>query len=135
VVSIDMLSSGVNVDDGSVVLSEIAADHWVFSTLWTPDDGGHPVSGNRQFGFEPRSAGEFVFFTRGADRTTSVIDSAAQATVFGAAHQLWLSFQRRLAAFVNNDGGLATIESAKSDRYDWPTVQTTYHHPSTPWAP
>ena len=134
-VSIDMFSSGVNVDDGSVVLSEIASDHWIFSTLWTPDDGGHPVSGNRQFGFEPASAGEFVFFTRGADRTTSVLDSTMEATVFGAAHQLWLSFQRRFAAFVNGNGGLATVEPAISNRYDWPTVQATYHHPVVPWNP
>jgi hypothetical protein len=134
VVSIDMFSSGVNVDDGSVVLSEIAADYWVFSTLWTPDDGGHPVSGNRQWSFTPASAGEFVFFTRGADRTTSVVDSLASATVFGAAHQLWLSFQRRFAAFVNSNGGRATIENPISNRYDWPTVQATYHHPSTPWV-
>ncbi|MFD5321478.1 peptidoglycan-binding protein [Streptomyces sp. NPDC127098] len=133
VVSIDMFSSGINVDDGSVVLSDIAPDHWVFSTLWTPDDGGHPVSGNREFGFVPGAAGEFVFHTRGADRTTSVVDSVAEATVFGAAHRLWLSFQRRLAAFVNGNGGQATIENATSARYDWPTVQAGYHHPSTPW--
>lgn len=134
VVSIDMFSSGVNVDDGAVVLSEIASDHWVFSTLWTPDDGGHPVSGNRQWGFVPGLAGEFVFFTRGADRTTSVVDNTASATVFGAAHQLWRSFQRRLAAFVCSNGGQATIEDATAKRYDWPTVQSTYHHPSTPWV-
>ncbi|MEV7244443.1 peptidoglycan-binding domain-containing protein [Streptomyces sp. NPDC093248] len=133
VVSIDMFSSGVNVDDGSVVLSDNGPDHWVFSTLWTPDDGGHPVSGNREFGFTPGLAGEFVFYTRGADRTTSFIDSAAAATVFGAAHQLWLSFQRRLAGFVNGNGGRAIVESPDVNRYDWPTVQSTYHHPSTPW--
>lgn len=134
VLSIDMFSSGINVDDGAVVLSEITADHWVFSTVWTPDDGGHPVSGNRTFGFVPGSAGEFIFFTRGADRTTIVVDALLSATVFGAAHQLWLSFQRRLARFVNGNGGLATIESATSNRYDWPTVQSTYHHPATPWV-
>jgi hypothetical protein len=134
VISIDMFSSGINVDDGAVVAAEVASDHWIFSTLWTPDDGGHPVSGNRQFGFVPASAGEFVFFTRGADRTTSALDSVASATVFGAAHHLWLSFQHRLAAFVNSNGGLATIESATSHRYDWPTVQGTYHHPATNWV-
>jgi hypothetical protein len=135
VVSIDMFSSGVNVDDGSVVLSEIGPDHWVFSTLWTPDDGGHPVSGNRQFGFVPGAAGEFVFYTRGADRTTSALDNLASATVFGAADQLWLSFQRRVAAFANGNGGMAVIEAATSNRYDWPTIQATYHHPATPWTP
>ncbi|MFI6959874.1 hypothetical protein ACIBJI_41230 [Nocardia sp. NPDC050408] len=134
VISIDMFSNGFNVDSGSVVAAEIAADHWTFSTVWTPGDGGHPVSGNRRFGFEPRSAGEFVFSTRGADRTTSQLDHQLAATVFGAAHQLWLSFQRRVAAFVNNNGGRAHIEDPTSDRYDWPTVQATYHHPTVEWA-
>jgi hypothetical protein len=63
-----------------------------------------------------------------------VLDDVASGTVFGAAHQLWLSFQRRLAAFVNGNGGLATIEPPTSKRYDWPTVQATYHHPSTAWV-
>ncbi|MDG4798155.1 peptidoglycan-binding domain-containing protein [Micromonospora sp. WMMD1082] len=134
VLSIDMFSSGVNVDDGAVVAAEVAADHWVFSTLWTPDDGGHPVSGNREFGYTAASAGEFVFYARGADRTTAALDSAMSTTVFGAAHQLWLSFQRRLAAFVNGNGGLATIESPTSDRYDWPTVRSAHHHPTTAWV-
>ena len=91
----------------AVVLSEVSTDHWIFSTIWTPEDGGHPVSGNREFGFAPSSAEEVIFYTRGADRTTSVADSLGEATVFGAAHQLWLSFQRRLAAYVNSNGGLS----------------------------
>jgi hypothetical protein len=134
VISIDMFTGGFNVENGSVVAAEITTDHWIFSTLWTPNDGGHPVSGNRRFGFEPRSAGEFVFYTRGADRTTGGLDDLMAATVFGAAHRLWLSFQSRVAAFVNNNGGIAHIEAAKSDRYDWPTVQLTYHHPAVDWA-
>jgi hypothetical protein len=76
-----------------------------------------------------------VFFTRGADRTTAFIDDTLSATVFSAAHQLWLSFQRRLAGFVERNGGLATIETATSNRYDWPTVQAAYHHPSVLWVP
>jgi hypothetical protein len=134
VVSIDMFSGGLNVEDGSVVDAEIASDHWIFSTLWTPNDGGHPVSGNRRFGFEPGNAGEFVFYTRGADRTTAGLDDLLAGTVFGAAHKLWLSFQRRVAAYVNNNGGLAHAEDPKSDRYDWPTVQITYHNPTVDWA-
>ena len=138
VISIDMFQQvaglAVNVDDGSVVAAEISTDHWIFSTLWTPNDGGHPVSGNRRFGFEPRNAGEFIFYTRGADRTTTTVDNALAATVFGAAHRLWLSFQRRVAAFVNNNGGRAHIEDAISNRYDWGTVQASYHHPTVSWA-
>jgi len=133
VVSIDMFSNGFNIESGSVVLSEVAADHWIFSTLWTPSDLGHPVTGNRQWGFVPVSAGEFIFFTRGADRTTARLDQQFSQTVFGSAHKLWLSFQRRLAAYVNNNGGLAVVEPATSDRYDWFTVQATYHRPTVPW--
>jgi peptidoglycan hydrolase-like protein with peptidoglycan-binding domain len=133
VVSIDMFSSGVNVDDGSVVLADIGMDHWIFSTLWTPDDGSHPVSGNRMFGFVPSSAGEFIFYTRGADRTTSIVDETLSATVFGAAHRLWLSFQRRVAAFVNGNGGMAAAETPLSNRYDWPTVEAVYHRPTIAW--
>jgi len=135
VVSIDMFSSGINVDSGSVVLAEGTPDQWVFSTLWTPNDQAHPVSGNRQFGFVPGSAGEFIFFTRGADRTTGALDDLLAGTVFGAAHQLWLSFQRRLAAFVNGNGGLAVVEPAVSNRYDWPPVRDAYHRPTIDWVP
>ena len=130
VISIDMFASGVNVDDGSVVLSEISPNHWVFSTIWTPDDGSHPVSGNRQFGFVPSSTGEFSFYIRGADRTTSAADSLGEATVFATAHRLWLSFQGRLAAYVNSNGGRATVEPASATRYDWPTVRAQYHQPT-----
>lgn len=135
VISIDMYASGINVDDGSVVLSEVSTDHWIFSTIWTPEDGGHPVSGNREFGFAPSSAEEVIFYTRGADRTTSVADALGEATVFGAAHQLWLSFQRRLAAYVNSNGGRATAEQASATRYDWPTVKAQYHQPTESWNP
>ena len=26
------------------------------------------------------------------------------------------------------------VDAAASNRYDWPTVQATYHDPSTPWV-
>jgi len=86
VLTIDMFSNRVNVNDGSVVLSETASDHWVFSTLRTPNDLDHPVSGNREFGFVPTVAGEFMFYTRSADRVTNWLGDLVAETVYGAAH-------------------------------------------------
>lgn len=141
VISIDMwvglpgpLAPLGNLEDGSVVLAEITHDHWTFSTVWTPDDGNHPVSGNRRFGYEIRHAGEFVFYTRGADRTTTLADSQLSTTVFGAAEHLWRSFQARLAAFVNANGGIAHIEPADSHRYHWGPALQQLHRPIVDWA-
>jgi hypothetical protein len=134
VLSIDLISNHVNVDDGSVVLSAVAPDSWTFSTLWTPNDLNHPVSGNRQFGFVPGVAGESIFYTRGADRVTTWVDDLAADIVFTAGHRVWISFQKKVAAFVNSNGGLATIIPAISNRYDWSTVQASYHHPMETWV-
>jgi hypothetical protein len=137
VLSIDIYSSvqgvSVNVDDGSVLLSESTQDHWIFSTLWTPNDLGHPVSGNREFGFKIASAGEFIFYTRGADRLTSLLDTLAADAAFNGADKLWRSFQRRIADFVNANGGIASIEPRLWDRYDWSTVKTQYFNPTVQW--
>lgn len=134
VISIDVYSNSVNIEDGSVVLAESVPDHWIFSTLWTPGDQHHPVSGNRRFGYYPSVAGEFVFYIRGADRVTTWIDELAAETVFAGADHLWRSFQIRLAAFVNANGGLATIEPPIANRFDWATVQASYWHPTVAWV-
>ena len=135
VVHIDMKAFGgwVNPDDGSVVVAEAAADHWIFSTIWTVMDMAHPVSGNRQFGYTAAEGGGFVFYSRGADRTTGLLDLATMSIVYSSAHNLWLSFQGGVAAFVNSNGGSATIGSATSIRTPWPDVQASSHHPSVGW--
>ena len=136
VVHIDMKAAGgwVNPDDGSVVVAEFAADHWIFSTIWTLLDMAHPVSGNRQFGFDPGDGGGYVFYTRGADRTTGVLDVAAMSLVYSAAHNLWLSFQQAVAAFVNGNGGSASVGTATSIRTPWPAIRAAHHHPTVGWA-
>lgn len=136
VVHIDMKAFGgwVNPDDGSVVVAEHAADHWIFSTIWTVMDMAHPVSGNRQFGYTAAEGAGFVFYTRGADRTTGVLDLAAMSVVYSSAHNLWLSFQSGVAAFVNGNGGSATVGSATSIRTPWPDIRASSHHPSLAWA-
>ncbi|WP_133241170.1 papain-like cysteine protease family protein [Nocardioides gansuensis] len=128
VIHIDMRSGAewANPDDGSVLTSEATGDHWTFSTIWTPLDMGHPVSGNRWFGYVANEDGTFTFGTRGADRTTGAMDYGLSDIVFTAAHSLWLTLLQGLANYVIALGGTATIGQATSARYDWDQVVSTY---------
>lgn len=134
VLSIKIITApGIVVDRGSVLLADIAADHWTMSTMFTPQDFNHPVSGNRQWGFVPGPGGTANFYTRGADRCTTAIDDLAAEIVFGGADLLWRSLQQKFAAFVNANGGRATVIPPVAARYDWPQVQARYSHPTEPW--
>jgi hypothetical protein len=135
VVHIDMKTWGgwANPDDGSVVCAEHVSSYWIFSTIWTPGDFAHPVSGNRQFGYANGGDGGFIFFTQGADRTTGLLDRAMSDTVFGAADALWQSLQNGIAGFVNANGGSAHAGTRQWNRYDWPAVQAAYHRPTVTW--
>ncbi len=135
VIHIDMKTAGgrLNPDDGSVVVSETAPDHWTFSTIWTGLDRGHPVSGNRQFGFLRDAKGGYIFYTRGADRPTGLLDKAMSSILFSAAHNLWLSCQKKIADYVSNHGGSAAVGTAISVRVPWPTIKSTHHHPKVNW--
>lgn len=59
---------------GSVFTSEhsLSPDNlrWRFVTLRIGGDGLHPVSGTREWGMK-RDGADWVFYTRGADRTTT----------------------------------------------------------------
>jgi hypothetical protein len=122
-----------NPDDGSVVCAQRETNFWIFSTLYTDEDKGHPVSGNRQFGFVPDSAGGYVFFTRGADRATGSLDDFPLTPVFTMADLLWKSFQEKLVDYVNKNRGSATTSASISRRKYWPAVQIVAWHPTVPW--
>lgn len=132
VLSIDMIGNGVKADDGSVVLAESATDHWVFTTLWTPGDLYHPVSGNRLFGYVPE-AGGFVYFIRGMDRVSTLVHAAGMAAVFASSDHVWRSWQQRVAEFVNGNRGAAAVEPSVANRYDWEEVKSAYFHPTVGW--
>lgn len=123
-----------NVDDGSVVCGESGPQHFVFSTVWSPRDLGHPVSGNREWGFiQPDNGGGYVFYTRAADRATTWPEAiAGEPVVFRGAHMLWLGFQQRLAQFVTDQRGVAVIQPAISSRFSWEAVRAAYYRPSVP---
>lgn len=138
IIHIDMGGSSENPfknpDDGSVVVSDFSAENWTFSTIQTPHDFQHPVSGNRQFGFDKQNDGSVTFYTRGADRASGILDWALSGgvnVVFAKAHKLWLSFQHKIAGFVNTNGGEAIVQAPTSRRYNWDVVKKHYWHPST----
>jgi hypothetical protein len=131
VVHIDMFAGGVNVEDGSVVVSSNRPDRWIFSTIWTTDDFGHPVSGNRAFGYVLNEDGSWTFYTRGADRATTVGD--LPMIVFPAAHQLWVSLQDGIVAYVKSTGGEAAKEQPHSARYSWRDAAAVYWRPAEEW--
>ncbi|MBC8137335.1 MAG: hypothetical protein H8F28_15755 [Fibrella sp.] len=137
VVHIDMKVNvagyGLNLDDGAVVVSEAAPDHWIFSTIHTLGDGDHPVSGNRQFGFTSAPDGGFLFYTRAADRLTGLVDYLAADAAFGAADRLWKSFQNAIVSLVNGAGGSATALTPTSARHRWPADVSGIYSPTVPW--
>lgn len=138
VLSIQMrMGTYLNPDDGSVVCSKRESNFWIFSTIYTDKDYGHPVSGNRQFGFirDPATAGGYIFFTRGADRATGILDDLPVTPLFTMADLLWKSFQERLVDYINAParGGSATVSTPISKRVFWPAVKHVAWKPTVLW--
>jgi len=114
-------------DDGSVMCTEFASNddggHWIFSVIESIRDGGHPVSGNRRFGWYPRD-GKIIFYTKGVDRVTTWMDRIASAAgqVFENADLTWISMQDKLVAYVNANGGSARKLDRISVRCPWDSI-------------
>lgn len=111
ILSIDMLN------DGSVICVQKNTNSWTFTTIEDNYNYAHPVSGNRQFGFETNSDGTYTFYTRGVDRLTSFIEAAvrdvamftSEIDMLNAANPIWVSFQNLVANHASNIGGSAVI--------------------------
>ena len=115
-------------DDGVVALTEYTNSYWYFMTMNAPYAGNHPVSGTRQFGYETNSDGSYNFFVRGVDRIASnAIENAAYIFTlgdpFGAADDLWSSFQTKTNEFVNANNGSSIILPPVKSRPDWDDVK------------
>ena len=61
--------------DGSVVTSSYGSNQWTFTTVWTPADFYHPVSGHRTFGVVDNGNGYATFYTRGVDRISTRLNT------------------------------------------------------------
>ena len=113
-------------DNAAVVISDVQPRYFSVSTIHTPDTGDHPVSGHRMFGFALET-GKTVFFTRAADRPT-LMPQGFQQLIFKGADMLWRSMQTKMAAFINDNGGEASIVEPLSERLDPTAVREEFGH-------
>ncbi len=114
------------IDRALVVCSLTELRRWIFSTLRGPLSGaaGHPVIGNRMWAID--SAGQdWMLYTMGADRATTAGESLLSGLIWNGADSLWLSFQQKVAEFVNSHEGKAIIPRRHSDRYSWRAIEHT----------
>jgi len=56
------------------------------------------------------------------DRLTTGVDAAMQFIAFGAADALWESFQTKIDAFVQVNGGSSSLQVPEIARPDWDKV-------------
>ncbi|MCT2408505.1 hypothetical protein NZD88_13220 [Chryseobacterium antibioticum] len=101
-------------DNGTVVCSGFGSQAWIFTTVKSPWDGEHPVSGNRLFGYSVDASGDMIIYTRGVDRfTTKVSNNALQYTVesfgYSKAQEMWTTMQQKVSSFVNSKNGSSSI--------------------------
>jgi hypothetical protein len=124
-----IISIGIPGNDGSVITSSYAPDHWTFSTLHEPMNANHPVSGTREFGFFPNPGGGYTFYVRGADRIDNkyaeLLGSITNPPVpFLAADATWESWQREFTLFITSKKGKASfdVNDNVKNRPDWSEV-------------
>jgi len=103
VFTINLNPDGIFPANGSVVTTDYSQTSWTFSTVWTSDDGYHPVSGNRRFGYH-QDGQEIKFFSRGVDRTSIPLYSIANTVGggFNKADSVWESFQDNVRNFLGD---------------------------------
>jgi hypothetical protein len=131
--SIHVYAKWLNIDDGSVVCSDYSSQHWVFSTIAAPNDSTHPVSGNREFGYQ-EIGDKVVVYTMACDRVTLGPEGVLppmRDVVFSGGHRCWLGLQSQLVGYVNRHGGKARAISPSSMRVDWDSYKASYFRPTT----
>ncbi len=145
--SIQLMAGGLDwLDDGTVVTTGYDEDDWIFSTAWTPEDWRHPISGNRQFGFERDGGGYVTYYTRGVDRITNILyGSANYATrlyktmrqedydglIFESADGVWGNMQQHLAVELGPTAQIVTEEPIRIDYEKLQAVMEGEAEPST----
>lgn len=125
--SINSLGSVIHIDmqqNGSVILSGYQNNYspnylslnFTFSTLITPLDGYHPVSGNRRFGIYTDINGGYTFYTMGVDRISRNDFAAGDWAIslfgpsgFAKADLLWSGMQSKVVNFITANNGTASL--------------------------
>ena len=116
----------INGDYGAVVTSNYYTSGWFFSTLKTPylASGGHPVSGNRDFGIG-NFDGNNIFYTKGADRLSNTLVGSTLLTAelaFYFADKLWTKTCAELVKFINTHNGNAVAGTPIKGRTYWSLI-------------
>nr|WP_314490574.1 hypothetical protein [uncultured Chryseobacterium sp.] len=111
-----LITIKIPADNGTVICSGWGSQAWIFTTVKSPWDGEHPVSGNRLFGYFIDANGDMFIYTRGVDRfTTKFSNNGMQYTIenfgYSAAKDMWKNMQQKLKIFVNNNGGTSSVIS------------------------
>ena len=126
-----------DLEGGSVLCSSYSDTHWIFSTVHRqtiPSRQRHRQFGFYTFGGNRTFYGGSFIYTRAADRVSpSPFNAQLSGTIFGGGHQTWMSFQRRLASYVNEVGGKAAIVAPYSTRYPWAEFRKR-HKPTVDWV-
>jgi hypothetical protein len=123
-----LLHLDISGDNGSVIVTDYNENHWTVSTIRTPYDAQHPVSGNRTWGYSQDENG-FHFFVTGADRLTTPIHDIANIIFnipFSKADELWIGFQNNLTAFINANQGLAAVGSKITERPNYNAIKNYF---------
>jgi hypothetical protein len=122
-------------NNGTVVESDYQSNSngtsFKFSTMTSPLDNVHPVSGNREFGVypDPNNPGHYTFYTMGVDRTSDwmfgFVNWIGNGAVFSGADALWTQMQTNMINYINSQGGHAGYYPSKRflARPDYSTVQ------------
>ncbi len=117
-------------NNGTVICSGVTSNTWVFTTITSPWDSEHPVSGNRFFSYYINPGDNAMYiYTRGLDRVNLPIFnnlSVDSNPAFNGADELWSGMQAKIKKFVKDHGGTendATIISPEIYRPDWVKVK------------
>ena len=75
-----------------------------------------------------------MFYVRGADRATAILHDMGNIVdvVFGAADNLWQSYQTNLVKFIADHGGSASILPRTWERFAWGGVKLVVFNPKVP---
>lgn len=106
-------------------INNVEKDRFTFTTITSPLDNNHPVSGNREFGIFGNAATGYTFYTMGVDRTSDLTFSAGNWLLHGfdKADALWSNVQKNMAAYITKLGGQATVLKPVTTRPDWDAVK------------
>jgi hypothetical protein len=104
-------------NDGTVIESDYISNSngtaFKFTTLTSPYDYNHPVSGNREFGVypDPNNPGSYTFYTMGVDRISdwkfALFNQVSNGGVFTGASNLWRAMQANMISDIIAHGGQA----------------------------